>query len=80
MRLTKVESGHKLKYRLLLGAIGVAAGRAPDVLRTMFYRPEYFGDAYTTVLQEVMRGESPWTVGERELFAGFTSLVNECEY
>jgi len=27
-----------------------------------------------------MRGPSEWSPGERELFAGFTSLVNQCPF
>jgi len=32
------------------------------------------------VLDDVMRGESEWSPGERELFAGFTSLLNQCPF
>jgi hypothetical protein len=28
----------------------------------------------------VMRGPSEWTVGERELFAAFTSKLNQCPF
>ncbi len=80
MRLDNVTSGHRLKHRLLLGAIGLHAGRAPDVVRLLLYRKDYLGDAFSAVLNHILRGESPWTVGERELFAGWTSRVNECEY
>jgi len=31
-------------------------------------------------LDDVMRGESEWSPGERELFAGFTSLLNQCPF
>jgi hypothetical protein len=27
-----------------------------------------------------MRGPSEWTVGERELFAAFTSRLNQCPF
>jgi hypothetical protein len=27
-----------------------------------------------------MRGPSEWTVGERELFAAYTSYLNRCPY
>jgi hypothetical protein len=27
-----------------------------------------------------MRGPSEWTAGERELFAAFTSLLNQCPF
>ena len=80
MRLSKVETNHRLKYRLVLGAIGVVTGRAPDVIRVTMYRPELFGTAYGELLQAALRGPSDWSVGERELFAAFTSAVNECEF
>jgi len=80
MRLHKVEQGQRLKHRLVLGAIGVVTGRAPDVMRVLMYRPEFFGAAFGPLLQAAMRGPSAWTVGERELFAAFTSTVNECEF
>jgi hypothetical protein len=28
----------------------------------------------------VMRGPSEWTVGERELFAAYTSYLNRCPF
>ena len=80
MRLDKVEKGHRLKYRLVLGAIGVVTGRAPDVIRVMMYRPEFFGRPYGAMLHQALRGESDWTACERELFASFTSSVNACEF
>lgn len=50
----------------------------PDVIRTLFYRPELFGKHFSISLQEVMRGPSDWSVGERELFAAFVSCKNCC--
>jgi AhpD family alkylhydroperoxidase len=31
-------------------------------------------------LQAMTRGESDWSVGERELFAAFVSRLNGCEF
>ncbi len=50
----------------------------PDVIRTLFYRPELFGKHFSRGIQEVMRGPSDWSVGERELFAAFVSRKNCC--
>ena len=81
MRLKKVESGHPLGTKLKLAMIQlVLRRRAPDVVRTIFYRPELFGRAFSRVLNECMRGESNWSVGERELFAAFTSRLNQCPF
>ena len=81
MRLAQVETGHRFPQRLRLRAIRVA-GRMepPDVVKTTLYRPEFFGKPYGEVVQRVMRGPSEWTVGERELFAAFTSRLNQCPF
>jgi hypothetical protein len=61
-------------------------GRAPegefisDVVLMLEYRPELFGRPFSEALQEVMRGPSPWSVGERELFAAFVSAQNQCPF
>ncbi len=81
MRLSKVDHGHSLPTKLLLGFIGVASGgRAPGVLRTLFYRPELFGKAGRTLMQSVMRGSEEWSAGHTELFAGFVSAKNQCPF
>ena len=51
-----------------------------DVVRTMRYRSELFGRPFSAVLQQVMRGPSDWTPGERELFAAFVSAQNQCPF
>ena len=79
MRVDKLENGQTLKYRLLLGAIGAARRqRAPDVLRMLTYRPEFFGRNFGRTLHAAIRGESHFTKGERELMAAYTSHLNEC--
>ena len=81
MRLKKVENGQRFHKKLILALIGLKLGeRAPDVLRTMWYRPKLFGRNYGTYLQAVMRGPSDWSVGERELFAAFVSKKNACSF
>ena len=81
MRLPKVENGHTLPAKLKLGAIKLLIGRrAPDVVRTLFYRPEYFGTAFSTLIDGAMCDESRWSRGERELFAAFTSRLNHCPF
>jgi len=50
------------------------------VVKTLLYRPELFGRPFSNALDDVMRGDSDWSVGERELFAGFTSLLNQCPF
>jgi hypothetical protein len=81
MRLACVDGGHRFKEKVIMTLIRVISRRnPPDVVKTLFYRPEVFGAPFSASLQEVMRGPSPWTVGERELFAAFTSKLNECHF
>lgn len=81
MRLETVERGHRLPQKLMLAAIRVMSRRrAPDIVRTILYRPELWGRAAREWTHAVMRGPSDWTVGERELFAAFTSRLNQCPF
>lgn len=80
MRLRKVHSGHKLGDKLFFGVMNIVAGHAPGVVRTLRYRKEYFGGPWTDLTQQVMRGPSEWTVGEREIFAAFVSHLNQCVF
>jgi hypothetical protein len=80
MRLGVVERGHRLPQKLILGLIRVATGmKPPSVVKTILYRPELFGKPFSALLQKVMRiGPSEWPVAELELFASFTSRLNQC--
>ena len=81
MRLKRVEHGHRLPQKLILGMIRMMNGRrAPDIIRTLFYRPEFLGTPMSAWTQAVMRGPSEWSVAERELFAAFTSKLNQCVF
>ncbi len=81
MRLPAVEHRHRLPQRLKLVLIRLVSGRrVPDVVKTLLYRPEFFGRPMCDWTQAVMRGPSSWSVGERELFAAFTSHLNQCRF
>ena len=81
MRLAAVTRGNRWPNRLLLRLIEKAARtRLPDVMRTMSYRSGFFGGPYTALQQQLMRGPSPWSVGERELMAAYTSYLNQCPF
>lgn len=51
-----------------------------DIRRTLTYRSELFGEPFSTCLQRLLRGDSDWSVGERELFASFTASRLQCVY
>ena len=81
MRLSNVERGDRFATTLLYRVIRLLSGfRAPDVVRTLKYHPHLFGAPHAAHTQAVMRGPSPWSIGERELFAAFVSRLNQCHF
>ena len=81
MRLGVVDHGHAPGEAAMLAAIRERTGAEPlGVVKTLLYRPELFGTPFSEELDVVMRGPSDWSAGERELFAGFTSLLNHCPF
>ena len=81
MRLAVVDRGHEPAEAAVLDMIRERSGAEPlGVVKTIYYRPELFGRPFSDALDEVMRGESDWSAGERELFAAFTSLLNQCHF
>ncbi|MBC7542022.1 MAG: hypothetical protein H7338_04755 [Candidatus Sericytochromatia bacterium] len=79
MRLKNVSNGHRWPQKLKLAMIRLLSRfEAPDVVKTLSYRPEFFGQPFSACLQQVMRGPSDWSIGERELFASFVSRQNQC--
>ena len=81
MRLRVLDRGHTWKWKALFALIRLMSGhRAPDVVKTLRYRPEFFGQQMRALFHEVMRGPSTWTVGDRELMAAFVSKANACEF
>jgi hypothetical protein len=81
VRLSVVDVGHEPAEAAMLAAIRERSGAEPlGVVKTLLYRPELFGRPFSEELDRVMRGPSDWSAGERELFAAFTSLLNQCPF
>ena len=80
MRLSRVHSGHPLPDKLFLFMMRIFAGHAPGVVRTLRYRKAWFGTPFSALTQQVMRGPSEWSAGEREIFAAFVSRLNQCVF
>ena len=68
MRLKKVETAGGLPPQTL------------DVVKTLYCRPELFGRSFSALTHALLRGDSQWSVGERELFAAYTAYLNKCPF
>ncbi len=80
MRLKRVHQGHAFREKVKLAVMRAMAGHAPGVVRTLLYRKEFFGKPWSELTQQVMRGPSEWTPGERETFAAVVSRFNQCVF
>ena len=81
MRLRVLDVGQRFVPRWMFKMMTAASRRpAPDVLKTHMYRPGFFGRRSAELTHEAMRGPSSWSVGQRELFAAYTSRLNQCPF
>jgi hypothetical protein len=80
MRLDVLANGHDAETSARLDERRAEDGFVSDVVLMLTYRPEVFGEPFSRALQQVMRGDSRWTVAERELFAAFVSAQNGCRF
>ena len=81
MRLEAVARGRGIRAKAKLTMIRLFSGApAVDVVKTLEFRPGFFGTPFNTLIQEVMRGPSEWSIGDRELMAAYISKTNECEF
>jgi hypothetical protein len=81
MRLAALDSGHTLGQKAMFVMMRIMTRvPVPDVVKTLMYRPDFFGAPMGEVFQAAMRGPSDWTVAEREMMASYVSKANECEF
>lgn len=77
MRLSVIDQGHTGRAALIIRLMG---GHVGDAFKTLLYRPGFFGRRFSSILQQSLRGPSPWSPAERELFAAYTSKLNQCPF
>lgn len=81
MRLARMRHDFALRHRIALWLMGVVQREPPpDVVKMFFYRHALFGKQASRLFQRAMRGDSEWTVAERELMAAFVSSRNRCRF
>ena len=74
MRLDVLNHGYRPATKLLFALIRLFSGHpVPDAAKLVFYRPDFYGNAAKEFTHEAMRGESAWSVGDRELMAAYVS-------
>jgi len=54
--------------------------RLPDAARIVMYHKDFYGDPMGAWMHPAMRGESKWSVGERELMAAMAAKWNACAF
>ena len=57
-----------------------AGAEFDDVAKVAMRRPAFFGRPFLALADEGLRGESVWSVGEREFFAAVVSGANQCPF
>lgn len=81
MRLHEVEKGDGIGYSMLFRFISTVSGmRLPDAARIVMYHKDFYGKPMTTWTHAAMRGQSSWSVGERELIAATVAKWNSCPF
>ncbi len=79
MRLEIFDRGHPMHTKAILALIRVFSGHpAVDAVKLALYRPNFYGGGPLT--HEAMRGQSDWSIGDRELMAAYISKANECPF
>jgi uncharacterized peroxidase-related enzyme len=80
MRLASLLAGRHLRHRLFVRLTRAMGAEINDLGKLAMRRPEMFGIPMLGIAQELLRGPSTWTVGEREQLAAAVSRANECPF
>ena len=81
MRPDILNRGYRPGTKMLFAIIRLFSGQPlPDAAKLVFYRPGFYGERAKKFTQEAMRGQSDWSVADRELMAAFVSKANQCAF
>ena len=80
MRLPEYSRGRSSLQRVALWLSRRLGAELDDVAKVSMRRPDFFGRAFLGLTHEVLRGDSVWSVGEREFFAAVVSRANGCGF
>lgn len=74
MRLSVLDNNYSAGQKILFRLIALfSRSPVPDAAKFAFYRPDFYGLAMRRLTHAVMRGDSAWSVGDRELMAAVVS-------
>jgi uncharacterized peroxidase-related enzyme len=81
MRPEVLNTGYRLRIKALFKLIETLSREPlPDAAKLTFYRPDFYGNLMKKITHKAMRGDSDWSVGERELMAAYVSSVNLSQF
>jgi uncharacterized peroxidase-related enzyme len=80
MRLATAQALPLWRQRLFVALTRLSGAELDDVGKSCLRWPHIWGRPVLALAQEVLRGPSNWTVGERELFAAVVSEANSCSF
>jgi hypothetical protein len=66
-------------YAELIDQMKNSGALIPQIFHLFRYKPNV-GEHLSRLSQEIMRGPSPLSAGQRELIAAFTSVRNQCPF
>jgi len=76
----RIELTHTPEMQTRIEELRERDGYVSDISLALRFRPELFGQPASAYFQNVMKGPSDWTEAERELFAAFVSVQNQCPF
>src|SRR6202012_3023332 len=79
MRLEVLDHGHRVHTKAIMALIRVFSGHpVVDAVKLAFYRPDFYGGG--PLNHEAMRGQSEWSIVDRELMAAYISKTNQAPF